>query len=256
MSSAFVAGCADAHTQGPAAPSNLVSYHTQTDGEIILQWDAVDGAADYRVCGRLQEPPGRWGFLDSPDNSALLTGLEVGAVYDFAVAAHDGLFNSSWICTEATVGIPEVDLDSITGLPIPDGYLSIGETTVHVLGWTFTLTGITPEAAVTLGASDFPLLAGRQYVKVFGTVSAPTGSDVRFLPGSDSNLFTELGIGFRMTDDRVADWFDVGPVPAGRPGARATYGRFPPVPRQWFTRSTTGWSIQAFIGSVFPRMSM
>ena len=213
--SAFVAGSVDAQTPGPAAPADLVAYNPHTEGEIILYWDAVEDAVDCRVCRRMQAPPGRWGCLDSPDNSALLTRLEVGVVYDFVVAAHDGLFNSSWTCTEATVGIPEVDLDPITGLPIPDGYLSVGEPTTHLLGRMFTLTGITSEAAVTLGASDFPPMVGRRYVKACGTVTAPADSDVRFLPGSDNNLHTELGMGFQVVDDRVEDWSDVGVVPAG-----------------------------------------
>lgn len=212
--SAIVAGSADAQTPGPAVPSNLRAYNAQTDGEVVLHWDASEGATHYRVCRTLQDPASRWGCFDSPDNSALLTGLQVGEVYDFAVAAHDGVLHSSRTLTEALVEVPQVERDHFTGLPIPDGYLSVGETTTQVSGRTFTLTGVTPKAGITQGESDFPPLAGRQYVKVCGTVTAPAGVDGDFAPGSDNNLFTDRGIGFRVRDDNVTDWSEVGAVPA------------------------------------------
>ena len=212
---ALVAGSADAQTPGPVAPVNLKAYNAQTEGEIILHWDASEGAKQYRVCRRLQDPPGRWGCFDSSDNSALVTRLEVGAVHDFAVAAKDGSFQSSWASVEALVEVPEVERDPFTGLPMPDGYLSVGEATTHVSGRTFTLTGITFKGGVTLGESDFPPLAGRQYVKVCGTVTSPDDSEVHFRPGSDNNLFTDRGVGFRVPDDNVSDWSEVGAVPAG-----------------------------------------
>ncbi len=56
-------------------------------------------------------------------------------------------------------------------------------------------------------------------MKVCGTVTAPDDSGERFLPGSDNNLFTDLGMGFRVNDDRVTDWSDVGVVPAGEAGS-------------------------------------
>ena len=213
--SAVVAGSADAQTPGPAVPSNLRAYNAHTEGEIVLRWDASEAATHYRVCRRSQDPPGRWGCFDSPDNSAVLTGLKVGGIHDFAVAAKDDSFQSSWVATEALVEVPEVERDPFTGLPIPDGYLSVGETTTHVSGRTFTLTGITPKGGITQGESDFPPLAGRQYVKVCGTVTAPAGVDGDFAPGSDNNLSTDRGVGFRVPDDNVTDWSEVGAVPAG-----------------------------------------
>ena len=213
--SAVVAGSADAQTPGPAAPANLKAYNAQTEGEIVLHWDASEGATHYRVCRRLQDPPGRWGCFNSSDNSALLTRLKVGAVHDFAVAAKDGSFQSSWVSTEALVEVPEVERDPFTGLPIPDSYLSVGETTTHVSGRMFTLTGITFKGGITQGESDFPPLAGRQYVKVCGEVTAPAGGEGDFAPGSDNNLFTDRGVGFRVRDDNVTDWSEVGVVPAG-----------------------------------------
>ena len=212
---AFVAGSADAQTPGPVAPVNLKAYNAQTEGEIVLHWDASEGATQYRVCRRLQDPPGRWGCFDSSDNSALVTRLEVGAVHDFAVTAKDGAFQSSWVSTEALVEVPEVERDPFTGLPLPNGYLSVGDTTPHVSGRTFTLTDITFKGGITLGESDFPPLAGRQYVKVCGKVAAPAGVESDFRPGSDNNLFTDRGVGFRVSDDNVTDWSEVGAVPAG-----------------------------------------
>ena len=213
--SAIVAGSADAQTPGPAAPVNLKAYNAQTEGEIVLHWDDSEGATHYRVCRRSQDPPGRWGCFDSPDNIALLTRLKVGAVHDFAVAAKDGSFQSSWVSTEAVVEVPEFERDPFTGLPIPDGYLSVGETTTHVSGWIFTLTDITFKGGITQGESDFPPLAGRQYVKVCGEVTAPAGGEGDFAPGSDNNLLTDRGVGFRVRDDNVTDWSEVGAVPAG-----------------------------------------
>ena len=213
--SAVVAGSADAQTPGPAVPSDLRAYNAQTEGEIVLHWDASEGATHYRVCRRSQDPTSRWGCFDSPDNSALLTGLKAGAVHDFAVASKDGSFQSSWVSTEALVEVPEVERDPLTGLPVPYGYLSVGETTTHVSGRTFTLTGITFKGGITEGESDFPPLAGRQYVKVCGEVTAPAGVDGYFASGSDNNLFTDQGIGFRVRDDNVTGWSEVGAVPAG-----------------------------------------
>ena len=212
---AFVAGSADAQTPGPVAPVNLKAYNAQTEGEIVLHWDASEGATQYRVCRRLQDPLGRWGCFDSSDNSALVTRLKVGAVHDFAVAAKDGAFQSSWVSTEALVEAPEVERDPFTGLPIPDGYLAVGESTTHVSGRTFTLTGITFKGGVTQGESDFPPLAGRQYVKVCGKVTTPAGVERELAPGSDNNLFTDRGMGFRVADDRVTDWSEVGAVSEG-----------------------------------------
>ena len=93
--------------------------------------------------------------------------------------------------------------------------MTAGDATSHVLGRTFTLTGISHHAAVTLGESDFPPRAGRHFVMVCGTVTAPEDAAVRFRPGVDANLFTDRGMGFAMDDDRVTDWSEVGVVPAG-----------------------------------------
>ena len=212
---AFVPGFVGAQTPGPAAPANLVAYPANTEGEMILYWDASEGATHYRVCRRLKVPAGDWGCFDSPDNSALLTGLQVGEVYYFAVAAHGEFLHSSWAWTEAVVDVPEVRRCPVTGLPIPDGYLSVGDSTTHVMGRTFTLTGITHKAGVTLGESDFPPSAGRHYVRVCGTVTSPDDAEVHFRPGIDNNLFTDRGMGFRVPDDRVTDWSEAGAVPAG-----------------------------------------
>lgn len=215
MALAFVPGFAGAQTPGPAAPANLTAYPANTEGEVILHWDASEGATHYRVCRKLAAPSARWGCLDSPDNSALLTRLTVGELHYFAVSAQGERQHSSWSNAEAVVGIPEVARCPFTGLPIPNGYLSAGDPTSHVLGRTFTLKGISHHAAVTLGDSDFPALAGRHFVKVCGTVAAPDDAGVRFRPGIDANLFTDRGMGFVVDDDRVTDWSEVGIVPAG-----------------------------------------
>ena len=212
---AFVPASAGAQTPGPAAPANLTAYPANTEGEIILHWDASEGATHYRVCRRVADESARWGCFNSPDNSALLTRLQVGTTYYFAVAAADEDLQSSWSRTEAVAAVPEVRRCPVTGLPIPDGYLSVAGATTHVLGRTFTLTGVSRHAAITLGESDFPPTAGRQYVKVCGTVTAPDDAAVRFRPGIDANLITDRGMGFAVDNDRVTDWSEVGVVPAG-----------------------------------------
>ncbi len=215
MALAFVPGFAGAQTPGPAAPANLTAYPANTEGEIILHWDASEGAIHYRVCRRSAHVSARWGCFESPDNSALLTGLQVGTTHYFAVAAAGEDLQSSWSRTEAVVEVPEVRRCPVTGLPIPNGYLAAGDSTSHVLGRTFTLKGISHHAAVTLGESDFPPSAGRHFVRVCGTVTAPEDAAVRFRPGIDANLFTDRGMGFAVDDDRVTDWSEVGVVPMG-----------------------------------------
>ena len=94
-------------------------------------------------------------------------------------------------------------------------FLSAGETTTHVLGRAFTLTGITHQGWVTFGESDFPPSAGRHYVRVCGAVTSPDDAEVDFRPGIDNNLVTGRGMGFRVPDDNVTDWSEVGAVLAG-----------------------------------------
>ena len=212
---AFVPGSAGAQTPGPTEPANLAAYSANTEGEIILHWDPSEGATHYRVCRRVADESARWGCLESSDNSALLTRLTVGELHYFAVSAQGDHQHSSWSNAEAVVGVPEVARCPVTGLPIPDGYLSAGDATTHVLGRTFKLTGVDRHAAVTLGASDFPPSAGRHFVKACGSVAAPDDAAVRFRPGIDANLFTDRGMGFAVDDDRVTDWSEVGIVPAG-----------------------------------------
>ena len=43
----------------------------------------------------------------------------------------------------------------------------------------------------------------------------PAGAEGYFAPGSDNNLFTDRGVGFRLPDDSVTDWSEVAAVPAG-----------------------------------------
>ena len=119
------------------------------------------------------------------------------------------------VLDQTVLGLPEVARCPVTGLPLPDGYLSAGDATSHVLGQAFTFTGVCRHAAVTLGESDCPPSAGRQYVNVCGTVMAPEDAAVRIRPGIDANLYTDRGMGFVVDDDRATGWSEVGIVPAG-----------------------------------------
>ena len=55
----------------------------------------------------------------------------------------------------------------------------------------------------------------RVHVSVSQKVTAPTGVERDFAPGSNNTLFTDRGVGFRVPDDNVTDWSEVGAVPAG-----------------------------------------
>ena len=145
----------------------------------------------------------------------MFAGLTVDAVYDFAVASYDGQSYSSWVWTEATVEAIAVHICPITGLPIPEGYLSVDEVTTSSDGQRFMLTEITRQSSVNLGGTDYLPFEGRQYVKVCGAVQAPADYSILFLAGYYNNLSTDSGLGFVTFDDDVTEWLEVGSVPAG-----------------------------------------
>ncbi len=104
----------------------------------------------------------------------------------------------------------------ITGLPLPpEGYLSVGDSATHASGHIFTLDSVTKKPTIRLGDSTFPPFAGRQYVKVCGTVQASARFGKVFFFGRDYSVDTDAGLGFAFIDDSFTDWLDVGRIPPG-----------------------------------------
>ena len=203
-----------AQTPVPSTPTNLTAELTETEGEVQIAWDAAEGATSYRACRRVQSPPGGWACVSRAPTDALFTGLTVDKVYDFAVASYDGRAYSSWVWTEATVETI-VHICPITGLAIPDGYLSVGNSTTASGGRTFTLTSISKQETITIGSTQYLPYDDRQYFKVCGTVKASSTSSTHFLAGYNSSVITDTGVGFTEIDDNVTDWLDVGIISKG-----------------------------------------
>ena len=211
----IIANPAIAQTSAPAPPTNLTATLTDTEGEVRLEWDASDGATQYRACRRVKTPAGDWSCVSRTTTDALFAGLTVGTAYDFAVASYDGKAYSAWVWTELTVEAVTPHFCPITGLAIPEGYLSVNESTTISGGTTFKLTGITRKSTITLDGTSYRPVTGRQFLKVCGTVKAPSDSWTIFYPGSANNLSTDLGVGFNFPDHSITDWYDVGRIPAG-----------------------------------------
>jgi len=212
---AMAAQPAIAQTPAPAAPANLAAELTDTEGEILLSWDAAEGATSYRACRRVQDPPGGWSCVNRTTTSTLFAGLTVDTVYDFAVASYDGQSYSSWVWTEAIVEAIAVDICPITGLHIPDGYLSVNDISTNSNSQRFVLTGVTRQATFRSGGDDWLPWEGRQFVKVCGAVQAPANQAGAFTPGYSNNLATDLGLGFLVIDDNTTEWREVGTIPQG-----------------------------------------
>ncbi len=212
----IIANPATAQTSDPAPPTNLTATLTDTEGEVQLTWDAADGATQYRACQRVQTPAGKWTCTTRNTTNALFTGLTVDTAYDFAVASYNGSAYSAWAWAELTVEAVAPHFCPITGLAIPEGYLSVNESTTGSAGTTFKLTGITRKSTITLEGTEYLPPTGRQFLKVCGTVNAPSDSPTIFYPGTHNNLSTDLGIGFNYYDESVTNWFDVDDIPAGQ----------------------------------------
>ncbi|MYC34943.1 MAG: hypothetical protein F4X64_17440 [Chloroflexi bacterium] len=204
-----------AQTPAPAAPANLTAELTDTEGEVLLSWDTAEGATSYRACRRVQNPPGGWNCTNRTTMSVLFNGLTVGTVYDFAVAPYDGQSYSSWVWTELTVEAVTTHICPVTGLAIPEGYLSVNDKTTNIFGDEFTLTSITRQSTFRLNGANYSAFEGRQLLKVCGTLKAPSGYTAVFLAGFNNNLATDSGIGFTWFDEGTTNWRDTGEVPAG-----------------------------------------
>lgn len=206
---------ASAQTAAPAAPTNLNVELTDTEGEAHLTWDAAEGATSYRACNRVQNPAGSWSCVSRTTNNATFTGLTVGTIYDFAVASYNGEEHSSWVWAELTIQGVSHAICPITGMAIPEGYLSVNEKTTSALTTEFTLTGITRKSTIRLGDNTYSPIDGRAYVKVCGSLKNRSDGAWRFITGLSNNLASDTGIGFTWMDDNTTEWSEVGEIPAG-----------------------------------------
>lgn len=80
-------------TTAPEKPSNVKA--TAGDGNITLTWDAVEGAANYKVMYRLNGTT-EWAEQVTNDTSYNVTGLTNGKAYEFIVLAGNASGWSKW----------------------------------------------------------------------------------------------------------------------------------------------------------------
>ena len=212
----FTLAAMPAHAQAAAAPTNLTAELTDTEGEVRLTWGAAEGSVSYRACQRVQSPAGAWSCVDRTATNALFIGLAVGKVHDFVVLSFDGSAYSAWVWTNLMVEAITPHVCPITGLAIPEGYLSVGEKNTDSFGDEFTLTSITRKPTIRiLGTNSVPF-GGRAFIKVCGKVKAHSSGSTRFTTGLKNNLATDKGIGFMWIDEATTEWYEVGKIPAGR----------------------------------------
>lgn len=90
-------------TTAPEKPSNVKA--TPGDGNITLTWNAVEGAANYKVMYRLSGTTG-WAEQDTNDTSYNVTGLTNGKAYEFIVLAGNASGWSKWTDKDIVTATP------------------------------------------------------------------------------------------------------------------------------------------------------
>ena len=225
-----------------AQPDGPSVQATANGGEIVISWDKVSGAQYYTVGwvnwtkGKpVSDAGGDWLSLFhyttvlGSETSYTVKGLEEGQDHYAIIRATDaggaadrfGGGYSQWSAWSSSSAQPAGQHGEgfcpITGLPLPPtGYASVGSSTTHSLGRVFTLNSVTQQSSIRLGDSTFPPFAGRQYVKVCGTVQASAEFSEFFFSGKEYNVDTDAGLGFAFYDDNVTDWIDIGEITPGQ----------------------------------------
>ena len=87
----------------PEKPSNVKA--TAGDGNITLTWDAVEGAANYKVMYRLSGTT-EWAEQKTDDTSYNVTGLTNGKAYEFIVLAGNASGWSKWTDKDIVTATP------------------------------------------------------------------------------------------------------------------------------------------------------
>lgn len=224
-----------------AKPDAPTASATANGGEIRISWNPVPGAQYYTVgwvnwteAQPLSNAGQDWlhlfNYTTVPGNVASHTvkGLNGGEDHYAIIRATDGQgvearFGggwspfSEWSLATQPAGQHGAGFCPITGLPLGDeGYLSVGASTTHAVGQTFTLNSIAKQATIRLGDSDYPPFTGRQYIKTCGTVQAPATLQGSFFSGKDYHVDSDSGLGFAALDTSIVDWLDVGLIPQGQ----------------------------------------
>ena len=224
-----------------AQPDGPSVQATSNGGEIVISWDRVSGAQYYTVGwvnwtkGKpVSDAGGDWLSLFhyttvlGSETSYTVKGLEEGQDHYAIIRATDaggaadrfGGGYSQWSAWSSSSAQPAGQHGEgfcpITGLPLPPGgYLSVGNSTTHPAGQIFTLNSVVKKATVTLDGENYIPFDGRQFLRVCGTVQAPSDSEWYFFSGREYHIDTDTGLGFAEFDHSATDWFDIGIIPAG-----------------------------------------
>ena len=200
-----------------SAPANIRAVDGANAGEVIISWNAVSGASQYRVgwinyADFLEAQAAgapwleRFAFTNirASLTSYTIPRLAPGEQYAFIVAAIDAAGAPVWpqqwtlLVTAAHPGAG--GLCPITGLPLGEGYLAVGDSVTHSNGASFTLTSASSPATVTLSYAGQPAqqhspAAGRRYVRVCGTYSNRHSFAHRFAVYHTA-MDSDAGLGF------------------------------------------------------------
>ncbi len=214
----------------PAQPNKPIIGVSSNAGEIEVRWHAAAGARFYtvgwvnkdefeemRAAGRDWLDAFHFTTIPATYTSHRVSGLKASSDYYAIVGARTTRFGgeppvwSPWSGLARTSGQHGAGFCPVTGLPLPPGgYLSVGDSTTHAGGQTFTLNSVTKKAAIRLGDTSYRPFTGRQYVRVCGTVQTTPNLAGFFRSGSDYHVDTDAGLGFAALDDDVTDWRDGG----------------------------------------------
>ena len=187
-------------------------------GEVVISWNAVSGASQYRVgwinyndflqAQAAGEPwLERFAFVNvrAALTSYTIPRLAPGERYAFIVATVPAAGNPVWpsqwaFLTTAAAHSGGGGLCPITGLPLGEGYLNVGDSVTHSNGTRFTLTGASSPATVTYSWSDaptrqYPPADGRRFVRVCGTY-ANRHSFASTFGFIYTNVDSDTGLGF------------------------------------------------------------
>ena len=209
-------GAASAQTS-LSAPANIRAVDGANAGEVIISWNAVSGASQYRVgwinyADFLEAQAAgtpwleRFAFTDvrASLTSYTIPRLAPGERHAFIVATIPATGAPVWpqqwafLTTAAHPGAG--GLCPITGLPLGEGYLAVGDSVTHPNGARFTLTSAASPATVTLSYAGQPAqrhspAAGRRYVQVCGTYSNRHSFAHRFAVYHTA-MDSDAGLGF------------------------------------------------------------
>ena len=208
---------------------------TGNAGELAISWNSVPSAKFYTIgwtstgeLADMQAASRDWldafHFTTVPARYTkhTISGLKNGENYYGIVGARTTRFGgespawSDWSSPVATAGQPEDGLCPVTGLPLPPGgYLSVNQSTESASG-TFTLTGVSRKANISLSGTGYPPRDGRAYVKVCGQFQAGNEERGWFYRSYDYQIDTDTGLAFAKLDQDVTPWNNDGPVPAGQ----------------------------------------